>query len=119
MKFKKKPENSQSGETPKRNESQPTSQRFSAREDEREDEAMLRNRSEPVESKFLKTERIVSPLNPIQTPALKEDENPGTVRNRLDREEGELLEAIGDLIVRQNGLVGKRSNFSLRRKRED
>jgi len=62
-------------------------------------------------SKFLKSERVVSPLHPVQTPALKEDENPNSVKSRLEREEGDLLEAIGDLVVRQNGLVGKKSNI--------
>lgn len=57
----------------------------------------------------MKVERITSPLQAIQTPAVQDQETPEGVRQRLEREKSEILENIGDLISRQNGLMGKKS----------
>lgn len=76
---------------------------------------MSRNRSEPFghrepEPQISKGERISSPLQPIQTPAVTEDEKPYGIKARLEREEGDIFEAIGDLVSRQNNLMEKKCN---------
>lgn len=76
----------------------------------------FKTRSEPErtiqpESMALKVDRITSPLQAIQTPAVQDQETPEGVKQRLAKEKSEILENIGDLISRQNGLMGKKSRY--------
>ena len=56
------------------------------------------------------TDRISSPLKAVQTPALKHQENPDGINSRLESDKSDIIESLGDLILRQNGLMGKKSN---------
>lgn len=118
LKFKQKTDKSQSGEPVQKASSFPHKP-FGQREEESADQYnasennMSRNRSEPfghreAEPQISKGERISSPLQPIQTPAIIEDEKPYGIQARLEREEGDIFEAIGDLVSRQNNLMTKK-----------
>lgn len=60
--------------------------------------------------KPIRADRIISPLKPVQTPAVNNNENPEGIKSRLDSERSDIIESIGDLILRQNGLMGKKSD---------
>lgn len=125
LKFKQKTDKSQSGEPVQKVSSFPHKP-FGQREEESIDQynasenSTSRNRSEPfghreVEPQVTKGERISSPLQPIQTPAIIEDEKPYGIKARLEREEGDIFEAIGDLVSRQNNLMAKKSSLETQR----
>lgn len=122
MKFKKTgTTKSQASETPQMNESFQSSEKTPVVKNESPKEPtkfigrFSKPQSEPEQlsvsvAKVIKTERIASPVKTINTPATKEEDDPTTVRLRLEERKSEIIENIGDLIVRQNGLMGKKSN---------
>jgi len=122
LKFKQKTDKSQGSEPVQRTTSFPTTTHkpFGLRDEDTSDqyasENISRIKSNPFaqrepESQIGKTERISSPLQPIQTPAVQEDEKPYGIKARLEREEGDIFEAIGDLVSRQNNLMIKKSSL--------
>jgi len=122
LKFKQKTDKSQGSEPVQRTTSFPTTTHkpFGQRDEDTSDqyasENISRIKSNPFaqrepEPQIGKTERISSPLQPIQTPAVQEDEKPYGIKARLEREEGDIFEAIGDLVSRQNNLMIKKSSL--------